>query len=237
MVGQHGDHPLNRLGTGDAVAVDEQVIDAVVKRLRQQVGGERDRDPRVLQGDPDLVGEPDPDHVVHERSRRDAQRAGRGVVGRDHPRGHHVRARPESLGAQIGGNAGQVAEVDVDARSVDEGAAAASPAAVHGALVFKPVENLPHGRPAHPELHGELAFGGQPSQRHRVADVPGILDPGYGTSLPGHRASFPCLRTCLGMADAHSATIDGARPEPAGRCQPASIATTLPDWRGPCVSC
>src|SRR5262249_58147109 len=119
----------------------------------------------------------------------------------------------------VGGDAGEAAEGGCGPGPVDDGAAAAAPAAVHGALVLEPVKNLPHGRPAHAELHGKLALGGQPAVlaelaagdqfldplRYRVADVPGVLDPGDRTSLPAHR-------TNLGMADAHSPTIDAAWP-------------------------
>src|SRR5262249_37036031 len=123
-----------------------------------------------------------------------------------------------------------VAEVDFGPRPVDERAAAAAPAAMHRALVLEPVKNLPHRRPAHPELHGKLALRGQSAVlaelaagdqfldplRYRVAHVPGALDPGAGPSLAAPRPS-------LGMADAHSETIDAARPGPAGCSSPTSV--------------
>ena len=208
-IGQHRDHPLDGLDAGHPVPVGQQVVDAVIEGLSQQVRREGDRDPRGFQGDPHLVGQPDPDHLVHQRGGRDAQGRGRGVVGGHHPGGHHVGAGPEALGAQVRGDAGQVPEVDVHPGPVDEGPAGASPAPVHEALVLEPVQNLPDGGAAHGEPLGQLALGRQPSVLaqladgdelldvllDRIADSPGVLGPRDGISL--------------GLADTHTATIDG----------------------------
>src|SRR5205823_14559216 len=108
------------------------------------------------------------------------------------PGGHHVGTWPEALSPQVGRDARQVAEVDVNPRTADEGAAGPSPAAVDEALMLKPVENLAHSGAAHGEFLGEVALGGQPSVLaqlaagdqlldvllDRVADGAGILDPG-----------------------------------------------------------
>jgi hypothetical protein len=219
LIGQHRDHPLDGLDAGHPVPGGQQVVDAVIKRLSQQVRRERYRDARGFQGDPHLVGHPDPDHLVYQRARRDAQGRGRGVVGGHHPRGHHVGAGPEALGSQVRGYARQVAEVDIHPGTIDEGAAGAAPAAVHEALVLEPVQDLPDGGAAHRELLGQLAFGRQPPVLaqlaggdelldvllDRIADSPGILGPRNGISL--------------GLTDTHTATIDGylGKPACAGR--------------------
>src|SRR6185437_13824768 len=134
---------------------------------------------------------------------------GRGVVGGYHPRRHHVSARAEALGPQVGGDAGQVAEVDVHPGAVDERAAGASPAPVHETLVLEPVQDLPDRGAADGKLLGEFTLGRQPAVLvqlasrdelldvllDRIADGPGVLGPDDGISL--------------GLADTHTATIDG----------------------------
>lgn len=101
VVGQHATmRSFDRLDLCHALALDEHVIDAVVEPLGEHVGAS-DTGMRVFQRDADLVGEPDPDHVVHERARRDPQRACGGVVGEDHPRGHYGGPRRPFVGSAV----------------------------------------------------------------------------------------------------------------------------------------
>ena len=201
-----------------------QLVDAVVEPLAQQVGEQGDREPGVLQGDPGLVGQPDPDHVVHQGSQRNPQRVRRRRVGRDHPRGHHVGAGPEPLGAQVGRDAGQVAEVDVHPAPGGERAAGPAPPAADQAGVLQPVQHLPDRGPADPVHLGQLPLGGQAAVTAERVGGEQRAEPLFDQAARALAAGQQGDAVRLVQMGAHKVTIDRQAGGSAGRRQRACPA-------------
>ncbi len=160
------------------VVLGEEVVERTAERPLQEPRKAGRRELRVLQGDRDAVGQPDPHHVEDVGIGGQAQRRPCPVVSGHDAGAHDAGTGGHPLSPQQRGHAHHPRQVALDLAAAHEGAATSARHAAYRPRRLQGGEGLPDRRPAHAQLDREVALSAEARARTELAAADLLLQPG-----------------------------------------------------------